>query len=124
MRDKPTPYLSYIGLILWLITVLAHLTYHFVHSSDVGLGIILSVADAMLLIYTLLWSIMGIIELSKLRKLRMRINYHLTKQRITEDIHRTYSRRLSFCLTINGIYLFLVFCQLIYVIYQWEELMV
>ena len=95
--------------------------YRFIRISDVGIGILLSLANALLLVFTLLWGVMGIIEFRKLIVSYKSIEKHLNTGKINKDEYITNSRRHKVYFMINISYLVTVICQLVYVIYNWDE---
>jgi hypothetical protein len=121
MRDHNTPTLSFVGLCLFTITLIANLCFKFVRTSDVGIGMLLSLANALLLVFTLLWSVMGIIELRILIRLHKNNKSRFEIGNIDKDEYMNKSKRLKFCFTINTSYLVIIFCQLGYVFYNWDE---
>jgi hypothetical protein len=121
INNNYKPILSLIGLGLFIITLAVHLSFRFVRISDVGIGMMLSLANALMLIFTLLWSVMGIIEFRILLKSRIGIKDKLDTGRIKKDEYKNISRRHKFYLTINISYLVIVIFQLGYVIYNWDE---
>jgi len=116
MRDDNTPISSYIGLGLFVITLSAHL-----FSLDMGTMMLLSLVNAILLLFTLLWSVMGLIELRILLKSNKNTKAEFNNGLINHDEYLCKSKRLKFCFTINVSYLFLVLCQLSYIIFNWNE---
>lgn len=89
--------------------------------ADVGVGIIMSLANSQFLIFTLLWSVMGAIELRKLLRLLKKNRKDLIANRITKEEFRNIMRTLKVYLTINISYLLIITCQFIYLIYNWDE---
>lgn len=81
----------------------------------------LSLANALMLVFTLLWSVMGVIELRNLLKLRKEIKEDLDAGTITNEEYQNIIKPLKFGLTINVSYLVVITCQFIYVIYNWDE---
>ncbi|TMV43029.1 hypothetical protein FE783_36575 [Paenibacillus mesophilus] len=121
MRNNTKPILSLIGFGLFIVTLVIHLCFRFVRTSDVGVDMLLSLADALLLVITLLWSVMGIIELRILLKSHGGIKDKLDNGRINKDEYKNISRRHKFCFTINISYLVIILFQLGYVIFNWYE---
>jgi hypothetical protein len=121
INNNIEPILSVIGLGLFIITIAVHLCFRFIRISDVGIGMMLSLVNALMLVFTLLWSVMGIIELCILLKSRKGIKDKLDAGRINIDEYKNKSRRHKSCLTINISYLVIVIFQLGYVIYNWDE---
>lgn len=115
------PFLSLVGLVYFTITIIAHLSFRFSTTSDVGVGMLLSLANAVFLIFPLLWSIMGIIELRIILKSYKKLKQQFSDEHIDNEEFDAESRRLKFCLRINLVYLFLITCQLGYVIVNFEE---
>ncbi|RED66138.1 hypothetical protein DFP95_101636 [Cohnella lupini] len=81
----------------------------------------LSLANALLLILTLLWSVMGIIEFRILMRSRKDIKAKFDNGRINKDEYTNISKRHKFNLAINISYLLIVTSQLGYVINNWNE---
>jgi len=121
MEENTKPILSFIGLGLFIITLAVHLCYKFIRISDVGIGTLLSLANALLLIFTLLWSVMGIIEFRILLKSNKKIKDKLDIGRMNQDEYKNKSRRHKVCLTINISYIVIILFQLGFVIYNWDE---
>ena len=121
MEGYNKPILSFIGIGIFLITLTVHLCYRFATISDVGIGMLLSLANAVLLFFTLLWSVMGIIEFRTLIKSHKRMKNKLDAGRINLDEYKNKSRRNKVCFTINIVYLVIILCQLVYVIINWDE---
>lgn len=115
------PIASITGFILFAITASIHLCYRFIQISDVGIGILLSLANALLLIFTMLWGLLGALEFKKLRAFSKRIKNQFNTGKINKDKYRTDARRNAVYFTINICYLVTVLCQLVYVIYNWDE---
>ncbi len=82
---------------------------------------LLSLANALLLVFTLIWSLMGIIELRILLRLHKNIKTRFEIGSYDKDEYMNKSKRLKFCFTINMSYLFIILCQLGYVIYNLDE---
>ncbi|ANE45353.1 hypothetical protein SY83_02305 [Paenibacillus swuensis] len=82
---------------------------------------LLSLANALLLVFTLLWSLMGIIEFLELMKVNRNLKFKLKNEMITGSEHKILLRRHKLNLSINISYLFIVLCQLSYVIGNWDE---
>jgi len=82
---------------------------------------LLSLANALLLVFTLLWSFVGAIELVKLLKILKNIKTKFENRSISNDEYRNKSKRLKFCLTINMCYLVVILGQIGYLIFNWDE---
>lgn len=121
LKNYYKPTLSYVGLCLVTITAVAHLCFKLARTSDVGLSILLSLVNALCLVFTLLWGIMGIFELVKLLKLQMNNKRQFKNGSMHKDDYMNKSKRLYYCLFINVSYLVFFLCQLVYVIYNFDE---
>lgn len=106
---------------LCITTLAVHLCYRFIRITDVGMGMLLSLANALLLVFTLLWGLMGILELRILLKAYKNTKNRLYNERVNKDDYRTELRRHKYSLTINISYLVMILCQFGYVIYNWDE---
>lgn len=121
MRYYNTPTLSFVGLCLFTITLIVNLCYRFSRTSDVGMGMLLSVGNALFSIYTLLWGLMGIIELRMLLRTHRKFKTRFKDGSIDESEYNNNHNRLKYSFTINIIYLVIFLSQLGYVIYRWDE---
>ncbi|MNP35761.1 hypothetical protein D3C76_1291090 [compost metagenome] len=90
--------------------------------TDVGIGMLMSLASALLLMFTLLWGLMGIIEFRILLKAYKNTKNKLSNGEINKGNYGTELRRHKYNLTINIAYLIMMMIQLGYVIYNWDEL--
>lgn len=104
------------------ITAIVHLCFKFARTSDVGLGILFSLVNALCLVFSLLWGLMGMFELVKLLRLQMNNKRKFKKGIIHKDEYKKESRRLYYCFSINISYLVFFLCQLVYVIYNFDEI--
>lgn len=111
MRNKDKPIFSLIGMGLVILTLAVHFSYRFAEarSNDVGLGMMLSLANALFLVFTLLWSVLGILEFRILLK-----SYQKTKKEMNQAIHKRN-------LTISISYLIMILIQFLYLICNWDE---
>ncbi|KKC49371.1 hypothetical protein VE23_23600 [Paenibacillus sp. D9] len=82
---------------------------------------LLSLANALFLVFTLLWGLMGIIEFRILFKLRKSIKKKLDMGRMEENEYLIKLKRLKLCFVTNMIYFFVFLFQLFYVIYNWDQ---
>jgi len=121
MKDNYQPISSYVGLGLAVITLTAHICFKLMRIADAGTGMLLSLANALLLVFTLLWSVMGFIELHTLLKFNKCTKAEFNNGHTHHDEYVKKSTRLKYCFTINVSYLLLVLCQLGYVIFNWDE---
>lgn len=81
----------------------------------------LSLANALLLIFTLLWSVLGIIEFRVLMNSYRDIKGNFKSGSLNKNEYKSALSTFKFRLTINISYLFIVF-HLGFVIYDWNEL--
>lgn len=81
----------------------------------------MSLANALLLVFTLLWVVMGIIEFRRLKASYKKIKKYLNKGKINKDEYITNIRRQKVYFMVNISYLVTVICQLGYVIFNWDE---
>ncbi|RXZ77459.1 hypothetical protein EBB07_31340 [Paenibacillaceae bacterium] len=121
MEKNTKPICSFIGLGLFIITLAVHLCFRLSRTSDVGIAMLLSLANSLLLIFTLLWSVMGIIEFRTILKAHKKIKYKLNSGEIYKVEYKKKAKKYKAYLTINVIYLAIILCQLGYVIYNWDE---
>lgn len=113
--------MSLIGLALCTITVAVHFSYRFIRIKDVGVGMFLSLTNALLLVFTLLWGLMGIMEFRMLLKAYKNTKNKLKLDGINKEEFINELKRYKTNLSINSSYLVLVMCQLVYVICNWDE---
>ncbi|MEK5549892.1 hypothetical protein [Paenibacillus sp. FSL L8-0689] len=118
MRMQDKPIVSIIGLGLFSLTLVVHICFRSIRTMDVGMGILLSLVNAVFLVFTLLWGVLGAVEFSRLMSWREKIKKREVKEEV--DLHK-YKKKIKIYLCINVIYLLLVICQLGYVIYRWDE---
>lgn len=115
------PTLSINGLSLFSITVVVNLCFRFSTTSDVGLAILLSVANALFLLYTLPWSLMGLVELRRLLGFNRELKFKFSNGKIGEEEYKNRAKSLTICFTVNISYLIMILFQLGYVIYFWND---
>lgn len=118
MRMKDKPILSIIGLGLFSLTLVAHICFKSIRTTDVGVGILLSLANAVLLVFPLLWGVLGVAEFSRIMSWSGKIKKREANEEVNLDKHK---KKIKIYLCINVIYILLVICQLGYVIYRWDE---
>ncbi|MBO3286247.1 hypothetical protein MKY98_17640 [Paenibacillus sp. FSL M8-0228] len=118
MRMQDKPIVSIIGLGLFSLTLVVHICFRSIRTMDVGMGILLSLVNAVFLVFTLLWGVLGAVEFSRLMSWREKIKKREVNEEV--DLHK-YKKKIKIYLCINVIYLLLVICQLGYVIYRWDE---
>lgn len=116
-----TPILSFVGLFLFAISLTVNMSLRFRITSDVGVAMLLSLANALLLIFTLLWSLLGVYEFQRLLKLNKELKIRFSNREIERDEYISKARRIKYCFSINISYLVLILIQLGYVIYNWNN---
>ena len=82
---------------------------------------LLSLANALLLFFTMTWSFMGIVELRILIKSYKKIKTGFESGSIDKVEFFNKTRSYKFCFIVNISYLFIILCQLVYVILNWDE---
>lgn len=117
---KGFPVFSIIGFGLVLITSLVKIGFGV--ATDIGLQIILSTFTAILLLFTSMWSVMGLLELKTLIKAKKKINKELINEVIDKDTFRVKFARIKLCFIINISYIVTVLLQIGYVILNFEEI--
>ncbi len=103
-----------------MITVGVHLSYRFIKITDLGVGMLLSLANALLLVFTLLWGLMGILEFRMLLKAYKNAKNKLYCEGLNTDDFITDIRKYKYKFAINISYLIIILCQSVYVIYNWD----
>ncbi|WP_411347620.1 hypothetical protein [Paenibacillus sp. WLX2291] len=116
------PILGWIGIGLFSMTVVVHLCFKLSRTTDVGIGILLSGANALCMLYTLLWIVLGILELRIFLRMKEELEERKHDKTISTEKYLLTSKNLKYCFIINGLYLLLFVLQLGYVIYSWDEL--
>lgn len=104
-----------------MITVAVHFSYRFIRIEDVGVGMFLSLTNALLLVFTMLWALLGIMEFRMLLKAFNNTKNNLKLNGINKEELINELKRYKTKFSINISYLVLVICQLGYVIYNWDE---
>ncbi|WP_145412228.1 hypothetical protein [Paenibacillus xylanexedens] len=128
MRDRretwSTPYLSYIGFGLVVMTVMVNLIFKWGIEQrwDMGSLMLLSLANALSLLFTLVWGIFGVLEFATLRKQRYRIKLRAGRGAIDPEEQEKQIRILKRSMIINISYIVILLCQLGYVILNWDEI--
>ncbi|RKP55557.1 hypothetical protein D7Z26_10380 [Cohnella endophytica] len=121
IKNDTKPIFSYLGFGIFFATLLIHLIYKFIKITDVGVGMLLSLLNALLLVFTLLWSVMGIIEFSLLMKSHTIIRNSFRNNEIHNFEYKIKLRRQKIYLSVNVGYLIIIICQFGYVIKNWDE---
>lgn len=119
--SKYTPYYSYIGIVLFILTLVVNLSFGFKVSSDEGVLFLLSVSNAGLLLFTLGWGVFGIIEVYLILKTKTRLKSRLHHGKISTEEYMISDKSFTFSLVVSISYLFLILIQIGYVIIHWDE---
>ena len=114
------PILSLVGLSFILLILLINIFFRF--AKNEGILFLLSVLNAILLITTLLWGVMGFIELRSILKRRVSLNIKHRNKQIEWEVFSKEIKRIRASLIVNICYLAVFFIQLIYVITHWDNL--
>ena len=114
------PIFSLIGFGLLIITILVNMSFG--AATDMGLKLILSTFNALLIFFTSGWLVMGLLELNALIKATKKINKELLSEAIDKDTFRIRFDRLKLCFIINISYIVIVLLQIGYVILNFEEI--
>ncbi|MEJ3718156.1 hypothetical protein WGM54_09080 [Paenibacillus polymyxa] len=119
MRMQDKPIVSVIGLGLFSLSLVVHICFKSIRTmDDVGMGILLSLVNAIFLVFPLLWGVLGAVEFSRIMSWSEKIKEREVNEEVDLD---KYKKKIKIYLCINVIYLLLVICQLGYVIYRWDE---
>jgi hypothetical protein len=123
-KEISKPIFSLIGIGLFILTVVVHLSYKFLESriNDVGVGMMLSLCNALLSVFTLLWSIVGINEFRLLLTSYKSLGHKMNTGEITSDHYNHEIKIHKNRLAISVSYLVLVLFQLLYVLLNLEEI--
>lgn len=122
MRLSNTPIISSIGLIIFALTFTMNMVFKYSRTSDVGIAMLLSLVNAVLLFFTLLWVVLGIIELKLFVKSYKDLRNRTEFSDLGKDEYNKKIRRLRLCFLVNLCYLVVFICQLGYVIFNWDEI--
>jgi len=115
-----TPYLSFIGLGLIIMTLAINFIFHYGRGLDEGSLMLLSVANAVSLFFTLVWGLFGIIELYLLLISNKKLKSRLDTGRIGKEEYMKFKNH-KFSFVVNISYLIMLLIQLAYVIMNWDE---
>jgi len=125
MRLSNTPVLSTIGLLLFAITLTVNVSFkhaiRYANTSE-GIAMLLSVANAVLLLFTLLWGVIAVMELMVFIRSYNSLRERTDSGRIGHAEYRKQARRLKVCFAANAGYLSVFTCQLAYVLLNWNEI--
>ncbi|BFT70745.1 hypothetical protein [Paenibacillus sp. P36] len=117
---KIRPYLSLIGFCILIFTILVNIAFRL--AKDPGSKMLLSTFSAVFLVFTLLWGIMGGIELMTLIKKTNRMKADYKNEQISREEYRRGINSLIVCFLVNVSYLIIFSFQLWYVICNWDML--
>ncbi|OAX50264.1 hypothetical protein [Paenibacillus sp. AD87] len=120
--SKFTPYLSFIGFGLIIMTLVINFIFKYGRGLDEGSLMLLSVASAVSLLFTLVWGLFGIIELYLILKSNKKLKSRLDAGRISKEEYMNKAKNLKFCFVVNISYLVMLLTQLGYVIMNWDEI--
>ena len=102
MKNQPyRPIISYIGLILIVITLVVNMCVRFRISSDPGIGIMLSLLNVLLLVSTLLWSLPGIYEFYRLLTMNKCIRSKYIAKSLSEEEYESIVKSIRKSFVIN-----------------------
>ncbi len=117
---KFRPYLSLIGFCLFIFTILVNIAFRL--ATDPGSKMLLSTFSAVLLVFTLLWGIMGVIELISLIKKTNRMKADYKNEQIGREEYCKGINSLKVYFLSNVSYLVIFSFQFWYVISNWDML--
>lgn len=146
MNRSLSPIFGYIGLGMFGVTVIVQIMYrlfdHFRPFSDannIGIGMLLSGANAVFLIFPLLWIIPVCVEFIRFRRLGQQLQLQANQGELAEQdeqneqgekdeqgkpdqtVYQESSTKLGHCIKIDYIYFSAIVLQIIYLIMMWEE---
>ncbi|MDR9744432.1 hypothetical protein [Paenibacillus taichungensis] len=116
-----TPYLSFIGFGLIIMTLVINLIFKYGRGLDEGSLMLLSVANAVSLVFTLVWGLFGIIELYLLLISNKKLKSRLDTGGIGKEEYMKLAKNHKFSFVVNISYLVMFLFQLAYVIMNWDE---
>ncbi|MFE6078230.1 hypothetical protein ACFVQB_27620 [Paenibacillus sp. NPDC057886] len=121
--SKFTPYLSLIGFGLVVLTLSVHVSFKLgiEKGLDEGSLMLLSVANAVLLIYPLAWGIFAVIEFYMIWKEKQKIKSRLERGKMNKEEYSEQIKKLKTSFGINISYIVILLFQLGYVIINWDE---
>lgn len=117
---KDLPILSFFGFGILIFTMI--INYYDRIVTDIGLKIILSTFGAILLLFTTLWALVGVIELVSLVKRLNQVKEKNNQGINDSECYHNKVKRLKTSIVINIGYLVSVSLQIIYVISNWQTL--
>ena len=118
-----TPIISYIGLILFAVTLVVNMSVRFRISSDPGIGILLSLLNALLLLITMAWSLLGIYEFFQIIKLNKAIRSRFIAGDLSKEEYTSLLKTMEISFWFNVSYLVIILIQIVYVIINWKTKM-
>ncbi|MEC4564670.1 hypothetical protein L8C07_01840 [Paenibacillus sp. CMAA1739] len=82
MRMQDKPIVSIIGLGLFSLSLVVHIYFKSIRTmDDVGMGILLSLVNAIFLVFPLLWGVLGAVEFSRIMSWSEKIKKKRSEQR-------------------------------------------
>ncbi|MFC9707303.1 hypothetical protein ACFTRD_04005 [Paenibacillus sp. NPDC056933] len=122
-NSKFTPYLSFIGFGLVILTLSVNVSFKLGMEKglDEGSLMLLSVANAVLLVYPLAWGVFAILEFYMLWKDKQKIKSRLERGKMNKEEYLDQIKKVKTSLGINISYIVILLFQLGYVIVNWNE---
>lgn len=121
--DKFTPYLSFIGFGLVILTLSVHISFKLGIEKGLEEGslMLLSVANAVLLVYPLAWGVFAVLEFYMLWKEKQKLKSKLERGKMNKEEYLDQIKKVKTSLGINISYIVILLFQLGYVIVNWDE---
>ncbi|MFJ2045463.1 hypothetical protein ACIOBL_17805 [Paenibacillus taichungensis] len=121
--SKFTPYLSFIGFGLVILTLSVNVSFKvgIERGLDEGSLMLLSVANAVLLVYPLAWGVFAVLEFYMLWKEKQKIKSKLERGKMNKEEYLYQIKKAKTSLAINISYIVILLFQLGYVIINWDE---
>jgi len=121
--SKFTPYLSFIGFGLVILTLSVNVSFKvgIEKGLDEGSLMLLSVANAVLLVYPLAWGVFAVLEFYMLWKEKQKIKSKLERGKMNKEEYLYQIKKAKTSLAINISYIVILLFQLGYVIINWDE---
>ncbi|OME99323.1 hypothetical protein BK124_06880 [Paenibacillus amylolyticus] len=121
--DKFTPYLSFIGFGLVILTLSVHISFKLGIEKGLEEGslMLLSVANAVLLVYPLAWGVFAILEFYMFWKEKQNMKSKLERGKMNKEDYLDQIKKVKTSLGINISYIVILLFQLGYVIINWDE---
>ncbi|WP_249911386.1 hypothetical protein [Paenibacillus amylolyticus] len=121
--NKFIPYLSFIGFGLVILTLSVNVSFKLGMEKglDEGSLMLLSVANAVLLVYPLAWGVFAILEFYMLWKEKQKMKSELEREKMNKEDFLDQIKKVKTSLRINISYIVILLFQLGYVIINWDE---